>query len=109
MLGVRLIDRDDGVCESAGFGHRAQADDASGRLFRARDDVFEQLAALFVEGGDEVRAVIHRDLRLVSEGGVDVLVVGGVVFAADGVYGDAVHSDERSGCIVLSGERIAGA
>ena len=50
----------------------------------------QQVAALFVQGADQVGAVVHGHVRLVVEGGVDVLVVGLVVFALDGEDGDFV-------------------
>ena len=57
---------------------------------------------------DQVGAVVHRDVRLVFQGGDDVLVVGVGVLAADGVDGDAEVLDEAGGHVVLGGERVGG-
>ena len=89
-------------------GHRAQADDAGRRLFGAADDAVEQLAALLVERADQVGAVVHRDVRLVVERGLDVPVVGRVVLALDGVDRDPVVRHERGRDVVLRGERVGG-
>ena len=52
--------------------HRLQPDDAGGRLLGAGDDVAELLAAVRVEHADHVGAVVHRQLRLVVDRGLDV-------------------------------------
>ena len=54
---------------------RLQPDDAGGGLLGAADDVAELLAAGGVEDADHVGAVVHRDVRLVVDRGLDVLVV----------------------------------
>jgi hypothetical protein len=59
--------------------------------------------------GDEVRAVVHREVRAVRERRPDVVVVGRVVFPLDGVDRDPVVRDERSRRGVLRGERVGGA
>ena len=69
----------------------------------------DQIGALGEQLGDQVGAIVHGDLRLVVERGGDVRVVGGVVFALDGVGGDVVILHERCGDFVLRGERIRGA
>ena len=56
-------------------GHGAQPDDPGGGLLGARDHRLEQIAAALVQLGDEVGAVIHRDVRPKVEHGLDVAVV----------------------------------
>ena len=108
MLGLRIVHRDDREVQRPVGCHGAQADHAGGGLFGAADDVGQQLAAFFVERAHQVGAVIHGHVRLVVEGGVDVLVVGDVVFALDGVNGDLEMGDQRSRHIILRRERVGG-
>ena len=71
--------------------------------------LLNELGMLGEELSDEVGAVVHGDLRFVVDGRGDVRVVGGVVFAFDGVGGDAVVLDEGGGDFVLRGKRIRAA
>ena len=103
---MRVVDGDDGEHELAVVGHRAQADDAGRGLLGAADDAVEQLAALLVERADQVRAVVHGDVRLEVERGLDVLVVGGVVLALDGVDRHLVVRHQRRGHVVLRRQRV---
>src|SRR5271170_798496 len=109
MLGERVVHGDDGILQRAVLGHGAEPDDASSGFFGAADDVFDELGMLSEQLSDEVRAVVHGDLRLVVNCGGDVRVVGGVVFTLDGVSGDAVILDERGSDFVLGGKRIRAA
>ena len=102
----RLVDRDDREGELALGLERAQADDAGRRLLGAADDLAELVAALLVEHADDVGAVVHRQLRAVVDGGLDVRVVRVVVLAADGEDGDPVLLHERRGDVVLRRERV---
>ena len=58
------------------------------------------------DGRHQVGAVVHGHVRLVVERRLDVLVVGVVVLALDGVDGDTVIAYQASGHIVLGGERV---
>ena len=62
-----------------------------------------------MQGCDDVRAVVHGELRAVLQRLLDVAVVRLVVFAADGEDGDAVFVHEGRGDVVLGRERVAGA
>ncbi len=106
VLRLRLVHGDDGEAEVAGRLERLQADDAGGGLLGAADDVADLLAAVLVEDADHVGAVVHRQVRLVVDGGGDVRVVGRVVLAADREHRDVVLGHERRGGVVLGGERI---
>ena len=106
MLGQRVVHRDDGEHQLAVVGHRAQPDDAGRRLLGAADDAVEQLAALLVDGAHQVGAVVHRDVRLEVERGLDVLVVGRVVLALDGVDRHLIVRHQRGGDVVLRRERV---
>ena len=68
----------------------------------------QQFAAILVDGGDQVRAVIHGHVRFVVERRGDVLVVRNVVLALDGEGGDFVDVDQRGRHVILRGERIGG-
>src|SRR6266851_3205258 len=65
VLGQSVIHRDDRIPEHALLGHRPEPDHAGGRLLGAADDVLEQFLAVGVDNADEVRAVVHGQVRLV--------------------------------------------
>ena len=109
VLGVGVVDRDDGIAQHALLRHGAQADDAGGGLFGAGNHAIEHVGALGERDGDQVGAVIHGDVRLVIERRHDVRVVGIVVLALDGVDRDVVVAHQAGGDIVLRGQRIGGA
>ncbi len=109
VLGVGVVHRDDGIAQHALLRHGAQADDAGGGLFRAGDHAVENVGALGERDGDQVSAVIHRDVRLVVERRHDVRVVGVVVLALDGIHRDVVVAHQAGGDVVLGGERVGGA
>ena len=106
VLGLRVVDGDDGELKLAGRGHRTQADDAGGCLFRAADDILQQVAALGVQHGDEVHAVIHRDVRLDVEHAVQMAVVLLSRLALDGVDRHLVVGHQRGGDVVLRAQRV---
>ena len=72
VLRLRLVDGDDREGELAVGLQRPQADDAGRRLLGAADDLGELVAALPVEHADHVGAVVHRELRAVVDGRLDV-------------------------------------
>ena len=106
VLRLRLVDRDDRERELAVPLERLQPDHAGGGLLRAGDHVAELLAAGGVEDADHVGAVVHRDVRLVVDRGLDVLVVRVVVLALDRERRDPVLVDERGRDVVLRRERV---
>jgi hypothetical protein len=55
-----------------------------------------------MECRNQVTAIIHSHVRFVVESGIDVAIVGLLVFAFDGEGGYAVFSDE-CGCYVILG------
>ena len=106
VLRLRLVDGDDRKAERTVALERLQPDDTRGRLLRAADDVAQLLAAMRVQDADDVGAVVHRDLRLVVDRGLDVLVVRVVVLALDGEDRDVVFLDERGCGLVLGGQWV---
>ena len=108
VLGLGVVDGDHGEAELAVLLERLEADHAGRRLLGAGDDVAELLAPRRVEDADHVGAVVHRQVRLVVDGGLDVRVVGVVVLALDREDGDVVRVDERRGDVVLRRERVRG-
>ena len=62
--------------------------------------------ALGVQNGNEVRAIVHRDLRLMVECRHDVAVVSLVVLALDGEDGNIVVAHQAGGYVILRGEGI---
>ena len=109
MLRHRLVDGDDRKAELALRLQRLQTDDAGRRLLGAGDDVAELLAPIGVQHADHVGAVIHREVRLVIDGRLDVRVVRVVVLALDREDRDVEVLDERGRDVVLRRERIRGA
>src|SRR5579864_1816963 len=83
VLGVSVVDGDDGILQHAFFRHCTQANDAGGGFFGAADHAIERVAALGMQNADQVGAIVHGDVRLVVESGEDVVVVGVVVLALD--------------------------
>ncbi len=108
MLGLRVIDRDDRVEQLTGGRHAAQADDAGRGLLGAADDVLDEIGALGVDRGDQVRAIVHRDRRLHVESGVQVRVVGVAVLAADREDRDPEVLYQRRGGVILRAQGVAG-
>ena len=109
MLGVGVVHGDDGKLQHAFLRHRAQANHAGRGFFGAADHAFESVGALGVQNRDQVGAIVHGDVRLVIDGGQDVVVVGVVVLALDGEDRNALIAHQAGGNIVLGRERIRGA
>jgi hypothetical protein len=109
MLGIRVVDRNDRELQHAFLRHRAQADDAGCGLFRSADDVFESIRPLGVQNRHQVGSIVHRDVRLVIDRGQNMVVVGVVVLALDGVNGNVVVAYQAGGHVILCGQRIRGA
>src|SRR5918993_5305238 len=109
VLGIRIVDRYDRKGEHTLVGHRLEADDASGGLLGATEHLWDQVGPLLEYPRNQVRAVVHRDMRGVVERGGEVTVVGVVVFALYGVYGDVLVRHERGRHVVLRRERVRGA
>src|SRR5262249_19188399 len=107
--GLGVVDGQHRELQRAVGGHGPQPDDAGGGLLGAADDAVEQLGAVLVDGADQVGAVVHGQVRLVVEGGLDVLVIGGGVLAFDGVSRNLVVRHQAGGHLVLGGERVGGA
>src|SRR5207237_8208554 len=94
--------------KGAALLHRAQADDAGGRLLGAADDVLQEIAPRAVQLADQIAAVVHRHLRPVVERRLDVAEVGLPILALDGEDADALVT-QRGRYVVLSAGRIRGA
>ena len=67
MLGLGIVNRDNRVREDAVLRHCPQANNPGGSFFRAADDVLDQLPLFGVDNTDRVRAVVHREVRLVFQ------------------------------------------
>src|SRR5271155_3100731 len=86
-----------------------QPDHAGGGFFGASDHAFERVSALGVEDGDQVGAIVHGDVRLVIDGGEDVVVIRVVILTLDGVDRNALIADQAGGNIILGRQRVRGA
>src|SRR5260370_14712951 len=108
MLGHRVVHGNDRMLQRAVLGHRAEADHAGGGFFRSGDYVGDEVGALGEQHGDQVRAVIHSELRLVLEGGAQVRIVSVVILSLDGESRNVVVALERGGAFVLRRQWIGG-
>ncbi len=108
MLGLSVVNGNDGIFELAGLVHAAQADNAGCGLLGAAENIGDKFAPLGVNRGIKVGAIIDSKLGLMVQSGVDVFIIGLVILTFDGVGGDAVL-DQRRGYIVLGAERVGGA
>ena len=106
MLGVRVIHRNNRILQHAFFRHRAEADDASCGLFGSANHTRQRIGPLGVQNTDQVRAIIHRDVRLVIERGKNVAVISVIVLAFNGKNCDAVIAHQRSRNVILRRKRI---
>src|SRR5712672_570881 len=95
MLGHGVVDGNDRILQRAVLGHGAKTNDTGGGFFRSSNDIGDEIGALGQEHGDEVRAVVHGELRLMLESGAQVRIVGVVVLALDGECRDVVVAIER--------------
>src|SRR6266850_4103900 len=109
MLGHRIVYRDDRILQRAVLSHGAQADHAGGGLFGPGNHIRNEIGALGQEHGDEIRAVVHSELRLVLQSSAQVRIVGVIVLALDGKRGDVVVAIQRCGHFVLRRKWIGGA
>ena len=61
-----------------------------------------------MEGADQVRAVVHSNVRLRFQGGKDVIIIGFVVLTPYGENGNLIIRNKGSGHVVLGGQGIGG-
>jgi hypothetical protein len=129
VLGFGLVDGDDRELQHARLLHGLEPDHAGrGLLGPADQAVEESLPVLLREAlrplpdhrvdlgvaiqrqkkqrRDEIRAVVHRQVRAVRQGGADVVVVGRVVLSLDRVRRNAVVGHEGGGYLILRRQRV---
>ncbi len=106
VLRLRLVDGDDREAELPLGLERLEPDHAGRRLLGAGDDLAEQLAPCRVEHADHVGAVVHREVRFVVNGRLDVGVVRVVVLALDGEHGHVVFGYQCRRDVVLRRQRV---
>ena len=109
VLGVGVVDVEDGVAQRAVCLHGLESHHAGGGLLRAANHTRKFVGEAGVQRGVEVCAVVHNDLGVGGDDCVDVALVGLGVLAGDGVDIDAVVLDQRGGGVVLGGQRVGGA
>ena len=109
VLRVRVVHGDDRVFEHALLLHGAQPDHPCRRLLGAADDLLQQLAAVGVDHAHGIGAIIHRQVRVSVQRGVDMAVISVVVLALDREGLDAILMRHGRRRIVLRRERIGGA
>ena len=69
VFGHRIIHGDDRILQGAVLGHGAKAYDTSSGFFRSGDHVGDEVDAFGQQHGDQVRAVVHGELRFVLQCG----------------------------------------
>ena len=106
VLGGRVVHRDDRELQHAGIGHRAKANHAGGRFLHRGRDRPAVARELPVQGVHQVRAIVHRDRRLVPARGRDMIVIGLAVLALDCEGLDAEVPDQTGGYVVLRRQRV---
>src|SRR6266404_441187 len=65
VLGHGIVHGDDRILQRAVLGHGAQTNHAGGGFFRSGDHIGNEIGALGQQHSDEVRAIVHGELRLV--------------------------------------------
>ena len=106
VFGVRIIDGDNRVTQHAVFGHGTQPDDPGGSLLGAADNIADHIGAFTQGRSDQIRAIVHGELRFVVQSGIEVPVVRLIVFALDGKNRNPVIAHQAGGNVILSRERI---
>ena len=101
VLGIGIVNGDDRIAEHALLRHSAQTDDTRSCFFRTGDDPVEDFLALGKRRSDQVRAVVHRDVRLVIKCRHDMRVVRLVVLALNGVRRNVVIAHQAGRDVVL--------
>ena len=108
MLGLSIVYGNNGVNQFTGPGHVPQSDDTGGCFLGATDDISGQFYVVPMKGGNQVRAIVHGNLRLMLQGGDDMFVVSLIILSFDGVDRNAIVH-QGSSHIVLRTQRIGGA
>src|SRR5262245_7620771 len=108
MLGLCVIDGDRREIELSIAQHGFQAVDAGRRFFGCSDDLGNQIWPFTDQGGNDVRAVVNDQMRLVIERDTHMLVVSLDCLTFDRVNRDPVVLDQGGGHIVLGTQRIGG-
>ena len=80
----RIVDGDDWVLQCSVLGHGAQTDYAGSGFFGPSNHVGDEIRALGQQHGDQIRAVVHGELRLVLQRRAQVRIVSVVILALDG-------------------------
>ena len=103
VFGHRIIHGNDRILERPVLGHCAKTDHPGSGLLRSGNHVWDELGTLGQQHGDQVRAVVHGELRLVLQRRAQVRIVGVVILAFDGQSRNVVVAIQRSGDLVLRG------
>ena len=103
---LSVVDGDDGKPQHAPPGHGPQPDHPRRRLLGASHDAPDEVFSLRVDHRDEIGAVVHGQVGLHIEDGVDVPVVGLGVLPLDRVDGNGVVFHEVGGHVVLRAQGV---
>src|SRR5438132_1600951 len=106
VLGIGVVHGNDRIAQHAFFGHRPQADHASGRLLRAAQHAIEHVLPLGMQDAYQVRSIIHRDVRPVIDRRQNVAVISVAVLSLDGEHRNPVIAHQAGRDIILRRKRI---
>ena len=108
VLGIAVVHSDDRELQHAIGGHGLEPNHAGGRFFSRADQGLYQVGAVFENCRNQVGTIVHSDLRVVIERGLQVAVVGCIVFALDRKNRDFLIGHQRCRNIILGRERVRG-
>jgi hypothetical protein len=106
-LGGRVVQADHREAQAAFAGQRAHPNHAGGGLLdpgHGRADLRS-----LVEHSDQVGAVVHDEVRVGCQDGLQVPLVGRKILTVPGLHGDLLIGDQRGADVVLGRERVGGA
>ena len=106
MLRIRIVDGDHRKPEHAILSHAAQAGHAGRGLLGSAPNFRQLIFSIGVQGRDQIRAVVHRDLRPVIQRRGHVFVIGRVVLTFDGKDGNLMKPHQSRRNVVLRAQRV---
>ena len=106
---VCVVDSDDRVSQLAFRREAVETDHSGCRLLCPAYDAIEHIRPGRMERGYQIGAIVHRDVGLVVQGGVEVFVVGLVVLTVNGICCDTVLGYQGRSHGVLGAQGVAGA
>src|SRR6266700_4636626 len=108
MFGIRIVDGQNGKLEHTTFLHALETNNAWGGLFHASNNCGQEFGTRSMNSGHKITAIVHCHIGLVIKRGIDMAIIGLLIFTLDGKGGNAILADQSCRHIILCGERIRG-